>query len=169
MNLRPFGPEPNALPNCATPRDAGADNGTRTHDLLITNQPLYQLSYIGKSSNNNYSKPFDFCPALTCPFRNSFCRLPSTPSPKSSALTWAYHPCGPARQAGGTRRGGKILSIASSCPIRAVSRFPAIPRSGVKGITMVMCNEWGVSGVIRRGRSQRFHIGSRRRPACAVK
>ena len=44
-NPRPFGPEPNALPNCATPR--GADNGTRTHDLMITNQPLYQLSYIG--------------------------------------------------------------------------------------------------------------------------
>ena len=29
---------------------AGADNGTRTHDLMITNQPLYQLSYIGKTS-----------------------------------------------------------------------------------------------------------------------
>ena len=25
----------------------GADKGTRTLDLLITNQPLYQLSYIG--------------------------------------------------------------------------------------------------------------------------
>ena len=25
----------------------GADDGTRTHDLLITNQLLYQLSYIG--------------------------------------------------------------------------------------------------------------------------
>ncbi len=28
---------------------SGANNGTRTHDLLITNQPLYQLSYIGKN------------------------------------------------------------------------------------------------------------------------
>ncbi len=25
----------------------GADKGTRTLDLMITNQPLYQLSYIG--------------------------------------------------------------------------------------------------------------------------
>ena len=48
-NPGPFGPEPNALPNCATPRQA--DNGTRTHDLLITNQPLYQLSYIGTPAN----------------------------------------------------------------------------------------------------------------------
>ena len=46
MNLRPFGPEPNALPNCATPR-SGADEGTRTLDLLITNRLLYQLSHIG--------------------------------------------------------------------------------------------------------------------------
>ncbi len=46
MNLRPFGPEPNALPNCATPR-YGADEGTRTLDLLITNRLLYQLSHIG--------------------------------------------------------------------------------------------------------------------------
>ena len=33
---------------------AGADKGTRTPDLLITNQPLYQLSYIGKTSNSYY-------------------------------------------------------------------------------------------------------------------
>ena len=46
LNPRPFGPEPNALPNCATPRD-GANEGTRTPDLLITNQLLYQLSHIG--------------------------------------------------------------------------------------------------------------------------
>ena len=45
LNQRPFGPEPNALPNCATPR--GANERTRTADLLITNQLLYQLSYIG--------------------------------------------------------------------------------------------------------------------------
>ena len=28
----------------------GADKGTRTLDLMITNQPLYQLSYIGTLS-----------------------------------------------------------------------------------------------------------------------
>ena len=29
----------------------GADKGTRTLDLMITNQPLYQLSYIGIQAN----------------------------------------------------------------------------------------------------------------------
>ena len=47
---------------------AGADNGTRTHDLLITNQPLYQLSYIGISSTHYYSKGQRFCPALAKSF-----------------------------------------------------------------------------------------------------
>ena len=28
-----------------------ADDGIRTHDLLITNQLLYQLSYVGTSFN----------------------------------------------------------------------------------------------------------------------
>ena len=60
-NPRPFGPEPNALPNCATPRyeyaarpDESiltgcmrANRGTRTLDLLITSEPLYHLSHIG--------------------------------------------------------------------------------------------------------------------------
>jgi hypothetical protein len=31
---------------------SGADEGTRTPDPLITNQLLYQLSYIGYSSTN---------------------------------------------------------------------------------------------------------------------
>ena len=55
MNLRPFGPEPNALPNCATPRHArenGANKGTRTLDLRFTKPLLYQLSYIGASAVN---------------------------------------------------------------------------------------------------------------------
>ena len=29
----------------------GANEGTRTLDLMITNQPLYQLSYIGIQAN----------------------------------------------------------------------------------------------------------------------
>ena len=29
----------------------GAENGTRTHDLLITNELLYQLSYFGKPAS----------------------------------------------------------------------------------------------------------------------
>ena len=51
MNLRPFGPEPNALPNCATPRH-GANKGTRTLDLRFTKPLLYQLSYIGASATS---------------------------------------------------------------------------------------------------------------------
>jgi hypothetical protein len=31
----------------------GADDGTRTRDLLITSQLLYQLSYIGKIKNGD--------------------------------------------------------------------------------------------------------------------
>ena len=30
------------------PKGSGANRGTRTHDRLITNQLLYQLSYIGR-------------------------------------------------------------------------------------------------------------------------
>ena len=33
-----------------TSKKAGANEGTRTLDLLITNQLLYQLSYIGASA-----------------------------------------------------------------------------------------------------------------------
>ena len=36
-----------------------ADGGTRTHDRLITNQLLYQLSYIGKKIDKNV-----FCPHI---------------------------------------------------------------------------------------------------------
>ncbi len=45
---------------------AGANKGTRTPDLLITNQLLYQLSYIGKSSTGYYSIGDGICPAVFC-------------------------------------------------------------------------------------------------------
>ncbi len=45
-NPRPFGPEPNALPNCATPRKR-ANRGTRTLDLRFTKPLLYRLSHVG--------------------------------------------------------------------------------------------------------------------------
>ena len=51
-NPRPFGPEPNALPNCATPRYCGANKGTRTLDLWFTKPLLYRLSYIGRPINS---------------------------------------------------------------------------------------------------------------------
>ena len=35
-----------------TSKKTGANEGTRTLDLLITNQLLYQLSYIGASARN---------------------------------------------------------------------------------------------------------------------
>ena len=40
--------------------DAGADEGTRTPDLLITNRLLYQLSHIGTSATAIISKPLMF-------------------------------------------------------------------------------------------------------------
>ena len=42
----------------------GANEGTRTPDLLITNQLLYQLSYIGTTNNNHYTKERNVCPAF---------------------------------------------------------------------------------------------------------
>ena len=56
MNLRPSGYEPDELPDCSTPRYEIIMSlrdkpmiGTRTDNLLITNQLLCQLSHIGKS------------------------------------------------------------------------------------------------------------------------
>ena len=52
--------------------EAGADEGTRTPDLLITNRLLYQLSHIGTTSKWYYSSSFPACPALFflfCSFR----------------------------------------------------------------------------------------------------
>ena len=43
---------------------SGADEGTRTPDLLITNRLLYQLSHIGMTSNGYYNKGALVCPAL---------------------------------------------------------------------------------------------------------
>ena len=36
-------------------RESGADGRTRTGDLLITNQLLYQLSYVGNMTGNRGS------------------------------------------------------------------------------------------------------------------
>ena len=53
--------------------DTGADEGTRTPDLLITNRLLYQLSHIGTTSKRYYNKGKMVCPAL-------FLRAESTPN-----------------------------------------------------------------------------------------
>ena len=42
----------NKNPKCFRIRDFGAEDGTRTHDLLITNQLLYQLSHSSKFTLN---------------------------------------------------------------------------------------------------------------------
>ena len=42
--------------------DNGADEGTRTPDLLITNRLLYQLSHIGTTSTDYYNKVNMVCP-----------------------------------------------------------------------------------------------------------
>ena len=47
--------------------DTGADEGTRTPDLLITNRLLYQLSHIGTTSKRYYNKGKMVCPALFLP------------------------------------------------------------------------------------------------------
>ena len=36
---------------------SGADDGTRTRDLLITNQLLYQLSYVGDAGKLSAKSP----------------------------------------------------------------------------------------------------------------
>ena len=45
-NLRPSGPKPDALPDCAMLR-YGAGTTNRTRDLRVTKPLLYQLSYTG--------------------------------------------------------------------------------------------------------------------------
>ena len=57
---------------------AGANKGTRTPDLLITNQLLYQLSYIGKSSTDNYSIRAAVCPVVPGTFFAQRGRSPLT-------------------------------------------------------------------------------------------
>ena len=47
LQSAPFG-HSGTLPN------NGAGDGTRTRDLLITNQLLYQLSYTSRNRNENY-------------------------------------------------------------------------------------------------------------------
>ena len=42
----------------------GANEGTRTPDLLITNQLLYRLSYIGIVNSRYYSKASYVCPVF---------------------------------------------------------------------------------------------------------
>ena len=65
--------------------EAGADEGTRTPDLLITNRLLYQLSHIGTTSDGYYIKAFPVCPALISahPVRGKVC--PSGPFAYSSS------------------------------------------------------------------------------------
>ena len=50
--------------------DTGADEGTRTPDLLITNRLLYQLSHIGTTSKRYYNKGAIVCPAQFFPDRH---------------------------------------------------------------------------------------------------
>lgn len=58
MLVRVLGIEPSSRPwegrILATIRyPHGAEDGTRTHDLLVTNELLYQLSYFGISCKHN--------------------------------------------------------------------------------------------------------------------
>ena len=54
-----------------TSKKTGANKGTRTPDLLITNQLHYQLCYIGKTSTHYYSIEATVCPVI---FAGNFIR-----------------------------------------------------------------------------------------------
>ena len=44
----------NPAPDCAL----GADDGTRTRNLLFTKQLLYQLSYVGAAQGHTAGRPY---------------------------------------------------------------------------------------------------------------
>ena len=90
--------------------DDGADDQTRTGDLLITNQLLYRLSYIGlkrcpqQSGARFYSRSADLSRGF---------RIPNSGVPKNS--------CGPVRSnpnrsysAMAAWRNGVVLSVSSA-------------------------------------------------------
>lgn len=57
------------------PLFSGANDVTRTHDLLITNQLLYQLSHTSTQDNNNIIQNFQ---DKSIPCRKNYC----CPAPK---------------------------------------------------------------------------------------
>ena len=77
LNPRPFAPQANALPVCATPRKgflSGGGKGSRTPDLLNAIQALYQLSYTPSSGSRRLLrvKSSGNLPSLTPPVNHLF-------------------------------------------------------------------------------------------------
>ena len=90
--------------------EAGADEGTRTPDLLITNRLLYQLSHIGTTSDGYYIKAILVCPALFSAVRS---RAGHLVFPGINSLHLPAHP-----------------EIASKC-IRSGHPLPQMPMSHI--------------------------------------
>ena len=69
LNPRPFAPQANALPVCATPRKgflSGGGKGSRTPDLLNAIQALYQLSYTPTSPFAGEKLGYLTIPSVRC-------------------------------------------------------------------------------------------------------
>jgi hypothetical protein len=71
-----------------SPKRAGG--GNRTHDQLITNQPLYQLSYAGDMSANVRIPEFRLAQQLQTALRACRDRAHSRPEPGSSTAIWGH-------------------------------------------------------------------------------
>ena len=112
--------------------EAGADEGTRTPDLLITNRLLYQLSHIGISSDSDYSKASPFCPAYfftvpICIFSGRprallFQPAGTFPTPRAGALP------GPSGRPGFPPRGPHVSAAAPPPPPALPPPPPSPPR-----------------------------------------
>jgi hypothetical protein len=58
LNLRPHGPQPRALPDCATSRfETGAGYRPRTRDPLLTKEPLLPTELTRRGTSDDFSKP----------------------------------------------------------------------------------------------------------------
>ncbi len=71
--------------------DAGADEGTRTPDLLITNRLLYQLSHIGTTSNVYINRSFPVCPAKFLFFESPTFRASILPCRSPERIEFPLH------------------------------------------------------------------------------
>ena len=64
----------------------GADDRIRTYDLLITNELLYQLSYISATNRNYYSAPEHSCQHIFVAYARSKASIDAYASSRIKAL-----------------------------------------------------------------------------------
>ena len=182
MNLRPFGPEPNTLPNCATPRN-GANKGTRTLDLQFTKLLLYQLSYVGTSPaptlieytmhftiwQGVLRKKYTFFPKealrtqirrsgrAACRVKSAFSRSIRSDCSGSSRCRKRY--CRSRTNSSRSSRSRKSFRSSSPCCIRSAHRCicgsystRATDRSSCRSNSWSRSRRWSWCGCSRRGR-----------------